>query len=88
MVTIEAMGCGCAVIASSIDAIGDVVGPDTGILVKPGDAAELAEKIRLLLANRRLLDQMAQNGRARAGKVFDWRVAGDRYFRLIHEYGG
>jgi len=86
LVTIEAMGCGCAVIASSLEAIRDVVDAKTGIFVTPGDPVDLAEKICLLLGNRELRQQMAAQGRDKVTKQFDWQVAGERYFQLINSH--
>lgn len=86
LVIIEAMGCGCAVIASSLEAIRDVIDTDTGIFVTPGDTAALTEKICLLLRNRELRQQIAARGRDKVTKQFDWQVAGERYFQLINSH--
>ena len=59
MVAAEAMACGVPVVASRIAAIPEVVlDEETGLLVEPGDPADLASKLRLLLgdpARRRCL---------------------------------
>jgi phosphatidyl-myo-inositol dimannoside synthase len=47
LVMVEAMGCGCAVIASDLPAVRDVIqNGETGILVPPGDSRALAAAIR------------------------------------------
>jgi len=49
----EAMACGCAVIASEVGGVGELVGRDgtAGILVPPGDPGALAHAIGILLAD-------------------------------------
>lgn len=84
LVAVEAMGCECAVIASALEALKDVINTNTGIFVTPGDSVELAEKICFLLSNRKLRQQMAERGRRKVTGQFDWQVTGEKYFRLIH----
>jgi glycosyltransferase involved in cell wall biosynthesis len=71
MIAAEAMACGVPVVASRIAAIPEVVlDGETGLLVEPGDPADLASKLRLLLgdpARRRCL------GRAGAEHVQQYR---------------
>jgi glycosyltransferase involved in cell wall biosynthesis len=83
LVVVEAMGCGCAVIASSLDAIRDVMDTDTGIFVMPDNSVDLAEKICLLFANRDLCHRLAIRGREKVTSQYDWQVAGARYYELI-----
>jgi len=84
LVAIEAMGCGCAVVASDLPAIRDSVLPgETGLVAKPGDAQDLADKIDQLMANEELRHSLAENGRRRAVEIFDWRTVGDSYVKLI-----
>ena len=52
MVAAEAMACGVPVVASRIAAIPEVVlDQETGLLVEPGNPADLASKLRLLLGD-------------------------------------
>lgn len=84
LVAIEAMGCGCAVVASDLPATRDAVLPgETGLVAKPGDAKDLAEKIDRLLANDELRCALAENGRRHAVENFDWQTVGDRYVELV-----
>ncbi len=83
LVIIEAMGCECAVIASSLDAIRDVIDEDTGCLVTPADATVLADKIIFLLSNREYRIQIAGRGRSKVLSEFDWEISGERYFQLF-----
>lgn len=84
LVAIEAMGCGCAVVASDLPAIRDSVLPGkTGLLARPGDAEDLAEAIDQLLANEELRSALADNGRRHAIENFDWQTVGDHYVSLL-----
>lgn len=83
LVIIEALGCHCAVIASSLESVHDVMDDDTGCFVNPGDAVDLAQKICFLLENRELRTQMAVQGRADVVTRFDRRVTGERYLKLM-----
>lgn len=45
LVMVEAMGCGCPVIASNLPAVRDVIPPESGYLVNSANAEALAERI-------------------------------------------
>lgn len=50
-VIVEAMACGVPVVASQVGGVGEIVNPESGILVPPGDPERLSEA--LLLARER-----------------------------------
>jgi glycosyltransferase involved in cell wall biosynthesis len=84
LVAVEAMGCGCAVVASDLAGIRDAVRDgETGLLASPGDAHDLAEKISTLLSDDALRDTLTRNARAHAVENYDWRVVGKEYARLL-----
>ena len=84
LVAVEAMGCGCAVVASDLPAVRDtVLDGETGLMAIPGDAASLAEKISTLLADDNLRRKLAANGRDYALQKFDWKVVGKGYAELL-----
>lgn len=57
------MGCGCAVVASELPAIRDVITHEqTGLLAKPGEPMDFANKIAELLDNPGKLQLLAKNG--------------------------
>ncbi len=63
-VFIEAMSAGLPVIATRINAIPEIVSHgDTGFLIQPGDRRDLAEKIRILMEDSSLIDQMGVKAR-------------------------
>lgn len=67
MSVIEAMLCGLPVVATDIRGPREmVVAGGTGLLVPPGEAAPLAEALRVLAADPRRRARMGEAGRARA----------------------
>jgi len=87
MVMIEAMGCGCAVIASDLPAVRDVViDHTTGILVEQQNPASLAEKIIYLLENPTERRAIGKNARQFVRQRFDWSVTASSYCELIERF--
>lgn len=68
---LEAMACGCPVIASSEAALPELMA-DAGILFDPDDASQLADSIFHVLAQSTIRYQMAERSLERA-KGFSWR---------------
>jgi glycosyltransferase involved in cell wall biosynthesis len=67
LVALEALACGVPVIASAIGGLKEiVVDGECGLLVPPGDAAALAQALRLLLTNDSLRRRLAAGARLRA----------------------
>jgi glycosyltransferase involved in cell wall biosynthesis len=84
LVTIEAMGCGCAVIVSVKDNVNDIIEDGVnGIMVKSGDEKDLANAIDLLLSNKDKLERIALNGRESIIKKFDWSTVANKYKKII-----
>ncbi|MBI3733164.1 MAG: glycosyltransferase family 4 protein [Chloroflexi bacterium] len=67
---LEAMSCGCPVVASSIPVIAEVAG-DAALLVAPDDWEGLAGAVRNLLQDRALHDRYVEAGFRRA-QQFSW----------------
>jgi len=78
IVNLEAMACGCAVVASAVGGIPEVVADgQTGLLVPAGDEAALAEAINALIRDPAKAAALGARGRARAATEFSWdRIAG------------
>ena len=84
LVIVEAMLHGKPVIASRIGGIPEIVDDgETGILVEPGNATELADKIRYLWERPGLCREMGEAGRAKALQEY----SEERYYeRLMKVY--
>jgi glycosyltransferase involved in cell wall biosynthesis len=83
LVLIEAMACGKPVVTSNLPGVRSVVrdGQD-GLLVSPGNADELAAKLRLLLDDAPQRQEMGVRGRARVEERYAWPVIIRRLERL------
>jgi glycosyltransferase involved in cell wall biosynthesis len=67
----EAMSLGKAVIASDIGGVGELVETGiTGILVKPGDPEELADRIIYLLSHQEIRDRIGRKAKEGVNKTF------------------
>ena len=59
----EAMACGCAVVASNVGGNPELVQPGrTGLLFERGNAQDLADQLRTLISNAKLRQQLAEAG--------------------------
>lgn len=67
---IEAMAHGLPTIASAVGGIPDVITPETGILVPPGDVEALSDAITLLATRPDLRERMGRAARARYERLF------------------
>lgn len=65
LVAVEAFACGVPVIASRLGAMAEIVQEGrSGLLFTPGNAQDLAEKVRRAWENRDRMQQMGRNARA------------------------
>jgi glycosyltransferase involved in cell wall biosynthesis len=85
LVVIEAMGCGCPVIASDLPAVRDTIQHGkTGLTVIPGDSQVLADRIITALENPEKLKKMTERARNRVVELFDWQVTSKKYTHCIN----
>lgn len=83
LVQVEAMGCGCPVIAGDLPAIHDSVAHgETGLLAPPGNPNGLAETILRALNDSDLCSRLAREARKKAVEQFDWEVIAEKYSGL------
>lgn len=83
LVTIEAMACGCPVVASALPALADVVDDNSnGLLAKPGCPESLADKIELLMRDPELRAQFSRAG-VKQSRNFDWKTVCAEYTGFI-----
>jgi glycosyltransferase involved in cell wall biosynthesis len=84
LVAVEALGCGCAVVAFDLPAVRDtIINGQTGLMAEPGNAADLADKIAMLLDDDKLRRNLAENGRQYARGKFNWRAVGQNYAKIL-----
>jgi glycosyltransferase involved in cell wall biosynthesis len=86
LVAVEALGCGCATIVSDLPALGDVVTDgENGLVFRAGDAQDLAAKIRRIVSNNALYEQLVRNGNRSVAAKFDWQQVGRSYLEIIEQ---
>lgn len=78
---LEAMACGCPVIASNQSSIPEVCG-DSALLFDPLNPEELAEKILLLANNPDLRNKLTQKGLERV-KLFSWENSAKKHIEVF-----
>lgn len=85
IVFLEAAACGTPSIGGDSGGIPDaVLDGKTGFLVDPEDPAAIAEKILLLMSDRKLLRKLGQQARAHA-EDSSWDKAAARYFEAFRD---
>lgn len=86
MVLLEALASGCAVIATKVGAVPNlVVSGETGILVEPGDANGLAKAMISLVSDRALRMSVAARGMALVDREYSALKMAERYLNLYNE---
>lgn len=81
---VEAAAAGLPVVASSVGGLADiVVDGQTGMLVEPGDLANLVRTLRLLDADPSLRQRLGAAARERAVEHFDGRANVERLLELV-----
>ena len=85
----EAMACGVATLSTRTGGIPELIRDrDTGFLTLPGNEAELAEKIQILLADERLRREMGERARQTVQQYFTWEKVADRLQKVYSRAGG
>ncbi len=88
LVFVEALGSGCAVIASDLPAISDIIIDNvTGLRVRTKDSSAISKKILSLLGDEALRARLAEAGRVHVLKNFGWESISKRYIGLINASG-
>jgi len=86
LVAVEALGCGCAVVAFDLPAVRDTIkNGETGLMAEPGNVADLANKIATLLDDDKLRADLAETGRQYAIGKFNWKAVGLSYTNIISD---
>jgi glycosyltransferase involved in cell wall biosynthesis len=83
-VFLEAQAAGCAVVATNVGGIPDIVKDgETGLLVGPDNVEAAAGVIRRLLEDDALRANIAENGQKHA-QDYDWGVIAEKYAQIYH----
>ncbi|MBI4989025.1 MAG: glycosyltransferase family 4 protein [Rhodocyclales bacterium] len=84
LVLVEALGCGCPVVASDLPAIRGLLNEGrAGRLFRPGDAGDLALAVAELLTDGDARNAMAERGRQHALSRYDWHSNAQRYAAML-----
>ena len=84
LVLAEALGCECAVVATDLPALRDIIiDGKTGLVVSQKNIQQLAEKVILLLNDYELVRSLGREGRRFVLKHFDWSIIERKYVDLI-----
>jgi glycosyltransferase involved in cell wall biosynthesis len=83
LVLLESLACNTPVIASNLPGVRTVVDDSKdGYLVNPGDATDLARKIKLLMENPEKSREMGARGRCKVESHYSWPKVVDRLERI------
>ncbi len=86
MVLIEAMACGKPIIGSRVGGIVDIVEDGTnGFLAQPKDSHQLAIKIEMLLADKKLRRELGSNGRKRVENTFSYKAIAEKAVKIYEK---
>jgi glycosyltransferase involved in cell wall biosynthesis len=84
MTVVEAMACGKPVIATRVGGMQETVQHGkNGLLVRPGDATDLAEAILYLLHNDELRAAMGCEGCKRVAELYSWETVAASWLEIV-----
>ena len=84
LVLVEALGCECAVVATDLPAMRDIVkDEETALIIRQKDAQQIAEKVIHLFNDSKLRQELGANGRRYVLERYDWEVIAIKYSELI-----
>ncbi len=85
LVMVEAMGCGCAVVASDLPAVNDIIiDNETGLLVEQKNPSDIVKKVSFLFDNNEIRNKLSLQGRSYVEDRFDWSVTEKKYSDLFN----
>lgn len=88
MAVAEALARGLPVVGTATGAIAELVGPDAGILVPPGDAAALANALGRVVGSAAFREQLAEGARRARSRMPSWDAAVELMARTIEHVDG
>ncbi len=85
LVLLEAMACSTPVVASNLPGVRSVLkNGREGLLVRPGDVNDLANKIKAILSDKKLAEKMGQAGRELVETKYTWAKVAKRLDSIYH----
>ena len=88
LVMVEAMGCGCLVIAGDVPAVHDVIEDGvTGYICNPTDPVDLADQIEKVLTQDSVRKKVAANGMLFVQQHFSWDHCANQYHLVFSKMG-
>jgi glycosyltransferase involved in cell wall biosynthesis len=82
---LEAMSAGCPIVASRLPGIADAIVPgESGLLVEPGSASQIADALRDLLSDDLMRSRLGAGASVRADS-FSVSAIGGRYLELLDD---
>jgi phosphatidylinositol alpha-mannosyltransferase len=91
MVLTRAFGCATPVVASDIPGYDQVMAPEVGLTVPPGDSARLGEALVELLSDEERRQRLGEGARERALERYGWAKLAERLaeiYRTVVERAG
>lgn len=84
---IEAMACGKPSVVSDIDGVREIVGDNCALKAKPGDSADFAQKIIMLLNDKKLCDSLSKSSLSKIKDKYTIEKSIERYIKLYESKG-
>jgi len=86
LVLLEAMACGKPVIASSLPGVRTVCEDGVnGLLVRPGDEKDLAEKLQRILGDDGLAARLGAAGLQKVKEKYNWKKVAEKHLEVYNE---
>jgi glycosyltransferase involved in cell wall biosynthesis len=83
LIGLEAMACGTPVASSNTTSLPEVLG-DAAIYFDPKNPEEMAEKIKLVLMNKKLYNELVKKGFEQV-KKYSWEKMGEKTIRILND---
>ena len=87
MVLTEALSYGLPIVAADAGPTPEVVPPDCGVLVAPGDPTALGSALRRVLCDRAVYQAMRRAARDHAAKLTDWDATAIHFGQMLDQLG-
>jgi len=85
LVMVEAMGCGCATIATDLPAVRDIIkNRSNGLLIEEKTSEAIFTSVVSLMDDSTFRNALSENGRKSVVKLYDWPIISNSYAGLIN----